>query len=87
MSKYNPLEFERWRKMMLGGALVLLLVSILRAAGIIDGGPLYAIGLVAGYLLLAFGFADSFRARRAKQQQQQGQGSASDGTEDHAPPT
>ena len=58
MSKYNPFEFERWRKLMLGGALVLLFVSILRAAGIIDGGPLYVTGLIAGYLLLAGGFAD-----------------------------
>jgi hypothetical protein len=68
VSKYNPLEFERWRKLMIGGALVLLLTSILKAAEIIDTGILYAIGLGAGYMLLVFGFGDSFRARRAKQQ-------------------
>ena len=66
MSKYNPLEFERWRKLMLGGALVLLFTTILQAADVIDTGILYAIGLGAGYLLLAFGFGDSFRFRRKR---------------------
>ena len=64
MSKYNPLKFERWRKLMLGGALVLLLTTILRAAGVIGPGLLYGLGLGTGYMLLAFGFGDSFRFRR-----------------------
>ena len=66
MSKYNPLEFERWRKLMLGGALVLLVTTILEAADVIGHGILYAIGLAAGYMLLAFGFSDSFRSRRKR---------------------
>jgi len=68
MSKYNPLKFERWRQLMLAGAVVLLLTTILRAAGVIDGGLIYAIGLGIGYVLLVFGFGDSFRMRRAKQE-------------------
>jgi hypothetical protein len=66
VSKYNPLEFERWRKLMLGGALVLLFTTILQAADVIETGILYAIGLGAGYMLLAFGFSDSFRSRRKR---------------------
>ena len=66
MSKYNPLEFERWRKLMIGGALVLLFTTILKAAEVVDTGILYAIGLAAGYMLLVFGFGDSFRSRRKR---------------------
>ena len=69
MSKYNPFEFERWRKLMLGGALVLLLTTILQAAGVIDTGIFYAIGLGAGYMLLVFGFGDSFRTRRKRMEE------------------
>jgi hypothetical protein len=68
VSKYNPLEFEKWRKLMLGGAVVLLATTILKAAGVIDTGIFYGIGLAAGYMLLVFGFGDSFRQRRARQE-------------------
>jgi hypothetical protein len=64
VSRYNPLRFERWRKLMLCGAVVLLLTTILKAAGVIDSGLLYGIGLGTGYMLLVFGFGDSFRRRR-----------------------
>ena len=69
MSKYNPFEFERWRKLMLGGALVLLATTILKAADVIDTGIFYGIGLAAGYMLLVFGFGESFRSRRKRMEE------------------
>ncbi|MGH2755922.1 MAG: hypothetical protein ACRDLB_16020 [Actinomycetota bacterium] len=66
MNKYNPLAFERWRKLMLVGALLLLVVTILKSSGAIGNGVLYAVGLGGGYALLVFGFGDSFRKRRAE---------------------
>jgi hypothetical protein len=68
MSKYNPLGFERWRKLMLGGAVVLLLTTILKASDVIGSGLVYGAGLGAGYMLLVFGFGDSFRHRREQRQ-------------------
>lgn len=56
---------EPWRRMMLGGALILLAASVLRA-WLDDAFPDAAL-LVAnfgGYLLLALGFAQFFRDRR-----------------------
>ena len=68
MNRYDPRGFEKWRQMMLGGAVILLLMNILKAADVVDTGLVYAIGLGAGYMLLVFGFGESFRNRRAKQQ-------------------
>ena len=68
MSRYNPLDFERWRKLMIGGALVLLITTILRSSGAIGSGVLYAFGLGGGYILLIFGFGAAFRQKREQQQ-------------------
>jgi hypothetical protein len=58
---------EPWRRLMLGGAVILLIAAVLRA-WIGDSFPdsaLFAAN-VGGYLLLALGFAQFFRDRRKK---------------------
>jgi hypothetical protein len=58
---------EPWRRLMLGGAVILLIAAVLRAR-IGDSFPdsaLFAAN-VGGYLLLALGFAQFFRDRRKK---------------------
>jgi hypothetical protein len=58
---------EPWRRLMLGGAVILLTAAVLRAR-IGDSFPdsaLFAAN-VGGYLLLALGFAQFFRDRRKK---------------------
>jgi hypothetical protein len=58
---------EPWRRLMLGGGIILLAISIL---GVVMGESLPDLAsLVAysgGYLLLALGFAQFFRDRRKK---------------------
>ena len=58
---------EAWRKLMLGGAVILLLAAILRArmGDSFPNSALFAANL-GGYLLLALGFAQFFRDRRNK---------------------
>jgi len=58
---------ETWRRMMLGGAVILLLAAILRArlGDSFPNSALFAAN-VGGYLLLALGFAQFFRDRRKK---------------------
>jgi hypothetical protein len=68
VSKNNPREFERWRKLMVGGAVVLLLTTILKSSGTIGSGLLYGAGLAGGYILLVVGFGASFRHRREQEQ-------------------
>ena len=68
MSRYNPLDFERWRKLMVGGALILLVTTILRSFGVIGSGVLYAFGLGGGYILLVFGFGAALRQKREQQE-------------------
>jgi hypothetical protein len=58
---------EPWRRLMLGGAVILLIAAALRARyG--DSFPDSALFVsnVGGYLLLALGFAQFFRDRRKK---------------------
>jgi hypothetical protein len=58
---------EAWRRLMLGGALILLTAAILRAwldEDFPDGGLFIA--NFGGYLLLALGFAQFFRDRRKR---------------------
>jgi hypothetical protein len=58
---------EPWRRMMLGGAVILLIAAVLRAQ-IGDSFPDQALfaANVGGYLLLALGFAQFFRDRRKR---------------------
>lgn len=58
---------EPWRRLMLGGALILLSASIARA-GLKGGFPDSAtfVANFGGYLLLALGFAQFFRDRRKR---------------------
>ncbi|MGH2700174.1 MAG: hypothetical protein ACRDJ2_00190 [Actinomycetota bacterium] len=58
---------EPWRRLMLGGALILLSASIARA-GLKGGFPDSAtfVANFGGYLLFALGFARFFRDRRKK---------------------
>jgi hypothetical protein len=58
---------EPWRRLMLGGAIILLLASAVRAA-LKDDFPDSAMFVAnfGGYLLLALGFAQFFRNRRKK---------------------
>ena len=58
---------EAWRRLMLGGAVILLLAAILRArlGDSFPNAALFAAN-VGGYLLLALGFAQFFRDRRNK---------------------
>ena len=67
MSRYNPLDFESWRKLMVGGALILLVTTILRSFEVIGSGVLYAFGLGGGYLLRVFGFGAALRQKREQQ--------------------
>ena len=58
---------EPWRRMMLGGAVILLIASAGRAryGDSFPDAALFAAN-VGGYLLLALGFAQFFRDRRKK---------------------
>jgi hypothetical protein len=58
---------EPWRRLMLGGALILLAASVARA-GLKGGFPDSAtfVANFGGYLLLALGFAQFFRDRRKR---------------------
>ena len=58
---------ESWRRLMLGGALILLVAAVLRArmGNSFPDSALFASN-VGGYLLLALGFAQFFRDRRQK---------------------
>jgi len=67
VSRYNLLDFERWRKLMLGGALILLVTTVLRSFGVIGSGVLYAFGLGTGYILLVLGFGAAVRQKREQQ--------------------
>ncbi|CAN5620849.1 hypothetical protein BH20ACT23_BH20ACT23_00580 [soil metagenome] len=60
-------KVEAWRRLMLGGAVILLLAAILRArmGDSFPNSALFAAN-VGGYLLLALGFAQFFRDRRKK---------------------
>ncbi len=63
-SKRKP--FEPWRKVMLAGALVLLVTYVLRA--VVDNdlpGFVLIAGNLVGYVLLAWGFGMASRARGA----------------------
>jgi hypothetical protein len=58
---------EPWRRLMLGGAIILLAISVLGALmeeSLPDSASLVA--YAGGYLLLALGFAQFFRDRRRK---------------------
>jgi hypothetical protein len=58
---------EPWRRLMLGGAVILLIAAVLRAriGDTFPDSALFAAN-VGGYLLLALGFAQFFRDRRKK---------------------
>jgi len=58
---------EPWRRLMLGGAVILLIAAVLRArmGDSFPDSALFAAN-VGGYLLLALGFAQFFRDRRKK---------------------
>ena len=58
---------EAWRRLMLGGAIILLVAAILRArmGESFPNSALFAAN-VGGYLLLALGFAQFFRDRRKR---------------------
>jgi hypothetical protein len=58
---------EPWRRLMLGGAVILLIAAALRAkfGDSFPDSALFAAN-VGGYLLLALGFAQFFRDRRKK---------------------
>ena len=60
-------KVEPWRRLMLGGAIILLVASIGRArmGDSFPDSALFAAN-VGGYLLLALGFAQFFRDRRKK---------------------
>jgi hypothetical protein len=58
---------EPWRRLMLGGAVILLIAAVLRArmGDSFPDSALFAAN-VGGYLLLALGFAQFFRDRRKR---------------------
>jgi len=58
---------EPWRRLMLGGAIILLLAAAVHAL-LKDAFPDWAMFVAnfGGYLLLALGFAQFFRTRRKK---------------------
>ena len=60
-------KVEPWRRLMLGGAIILLVAAVLRArmGDSFPDSALFAAN-VGGYLLLALGFAQFFRDRRKK---------------------
>ena len=66
-SKRGP--FEKWRKIMIAGSLILLFNAVLNA--ILDGNLSQAVKLmlnIAGYVCLAYGFALNMRGRRGEPQ-------------------
>ena len=58
--------YEKWRKIMIGGALLLLAIAVAKAITDVPR-PVVTFGYMAGYAILAYGFFLSMRERRGIQ--------------------
>jgi hypothetical protein len=65
-SRRQRRPYEKWRKIMIGGALLLLAIAVAKAITEVPR-PVVNFGYMAGYAILAYGFFLSMRERRGIQ--------------------
>ena len=62
-SRRQRRPFEKWRKIMIGGALLLLVIAVTKALVEVPD-SVVTFGYMTGYAILAYGFFLSMRERR-----------------------